>query len=104
MVNFKIKDEAAGGGAAEIRADRGQRLFDEPRREHDPHRPVPDTPPPAAETGGIDGRFAEFGLMGSFLRRWADRLPQALALGAGEHVQIPPGNPELIGVLDPFDV
>ena len=44
-----------------------------------------------------------FGLMASFVKRWIQRLPQALALGAGEHVQIPPGNEELIKVLDPFE-
>jgi hypothetical protein len=44
-----------------------------------------------------------FGLMASFVRRWVQRLPQALALGAGEHVQIPPGNAELITMLEPFD-
>ena len=50
-----------------------------------------------------DGRFALFGLMAGFVRRWANRLPQALALGGGEHVPIPPGNAELIHILEPFD-
>ena len=47
--------------------------------------------------------FARFGLMASFVKRWSTRMPQALALGAGEHVQIPPGNPELITILEPYD-
>jgi len=50
-----------------------------------------------------DGRFAQFGLMASFVDRWANRLPQALALGGGEHVPIPPGNAELIQILEPFE-
>jgi hypothetical protein len=104
IVNLKIKDEAArrharrkyvrivvndflmnpGGGMAPI--------------------PEPDAPEPTAEEAvEAEARFADFGLMATFLRRWSDRLPQALALGAGEHVQIPPGNAELIAVLDPFD-
>lgn len=55
---------------------------------------------PAEEEEAFDDRF---GLMGSFLRQWAGRVPQALALGAGEHVQVPPGNTELIKILEPFD-
>ena len=41
--------------------------------------------------------------MASFVRRWAKRLPLALALGAGEHVKLPPGNSELIQILEPFE-
>ena len=44
-----------------------------------------------------------FGLMGAFIKRWLTRLPQALALGAGEHIQLPPGNSELMDILAPFD-
>lgn len=55
------------------------------------------------EGNGDRDRLAPFGLMAPFLRRWIDRLPQALALGAGEHVQVPPGNEELIRILDPFE-
>jgi hypothetical protein len=44
-----------------------------------------------------------FGLMASFVARWARRLPEALARGAGEHVNIPPGNPELVKILEPFE-
>jgi len=47
--------------------------------------------------------FERFGLMASFVRRWALRLPQALASGAGEHVQIPPGNADLINILEPYE-
>lgn len=61
----------------------------------------------AAAEQPIDGRpadrFERFGLMASFVKRWAQRLPQALALGAGEHVQIPPGNAELTAILEPFE-
>ena len=47
--------------------------------------------------------FARFGLMGQFVKRWATRLPMALALGAGEHIKLPPGNTELIHILEPFE-
>ncbi|MFZ1933168.1 MAG: virulence factor SrfC family protein [Thermoguttaceae bacterium] len=47
--------------------------------------------------------FDRFGLMASFLQRWMKRLPLALALGAGEHVKVPPGNSELTRVLEPFE-
>ncbi len=47
--------------------------------------------------------FSRFGLMGSFVERWVNRLPKVLAAGAGEHVSIPPGNPELIDMLEPFE-
>lgn len=47
--------------------------------------------------------YERFGLMGAFVKRWASRLPQALALGAGEHVKVPPGNSQIIHILDPFD-
>jgi hypothetical protein len=41
--------------------------------------------------------------MASFIQRWIQRLSQALAQGAGEHVQIPPGNPRLIEILEPYE-
>ena len=41
--------------------------------------------------------------MAPLVERWAKRLPQALALGAGEHVKLPPGNGELIHILEPYD-
>jgi len=50
-----------------------------------------------------DDDLERFGLMAEFVTRWARRLPQALALGAGEHVHIPPGNNELVAVLEPFE-
>ena len=51
----------------------------------------------------VEEDFSRFGLMGSFVERWAKRLPQALALGAGEHVKLPPGNGQLIHILEPYD-
>ncbi len=53
------------------------------------------------EEGGDD--FGRFGLMGSFIKRWGSRLLPALALGAGEHVKLPPGNSQLIKTLQPFE-
>ena len=59
---------------------------------------------PAVENMDLEEEdFERFGLMASFVQRWVQRLPQALALGAGEHVQIPPGNDEIIKILDPFE-
>ncbi len=57
----------------------------------------------SADSGEQAPDVERFGLMASFVRRWMQRLPQALALGAGEHVQIPPGNAELITTLEPFE-
>ncbi|MDY0168222.1 MAG: virulence factor SrfC family protein [Thermoguttaceae bacterium] len=65
----------------------------------------------AADAEGADGRedeerqkrYASYGLMSSFVERWASRMPAALALGAGEHIKLPPGNSELIKLLEPFD-
>jgi hypothetical protein len=57
----------------------------------------------AEQPGGDGDGLERFGLMGEFVTRWARRLPQALALGAGEHVRIPPGNNELVAVLEPFE-
>jgi len=51
--------------------------------------------------GGPD--YGRFGLMGSFVKRLCERLPLALALGAGEHVKLPPGNTQIIRILEPFD-
>lgn len=53
------------------------------------------------EEGGDD--FGQFGLMATLIRRWSTRLPAALAQGAGEHVKLPPGNSELIKILEPFE-
>ena len=47
--------------------------------------------------------YSEYGLGASFTKRWVERVPQALAQGAGDHVQIPPGNSELYDILSPFE-
>jgi len=47
--------------------------------------------------------YDQFGLMAPFLKRWVRRMPAALALGAGEHIKLPPGNAELISILEPFE-
>ena len=57
----------------------------------------------AAEAEAGENDFERFGLMASFVARWARRLPEALARGAGEHVNIPPGNGELVKILEPFE-
>lgn len=61
----------------------------------------------AAEGEGVNHEknddFDRFGLMAAFVERWVNRLPQALPLGAGEHIQIPPGNAELMTILEPYE-
>jgi hypothetical protein len=47
--------------------------------------------------------YGNYGQTASFVKRWCERLPEALALGAGDHIQIPPGNAELIQILEPFE-
>lgn len=42
----------------------------------------------------------DFGLMSAFVTRWRSRLPEALASGAGAEIRIPPGNDELIELLE----
>ena len=46
--------------------------------------------------GNGEEDFSRFGLMATFVQQWVKRLPLALALGAGEHIKLPPGNMELI--------
>jgi len=67
--------------------------------DEDEDRVDAEEPPPEEEYDEND----EYGLMGAFVSRWKERLPAALALGAGTEVQIPPGNAELIEVLAPFE-
>ena len=102
VVNLKTRDEAA--------RRRARRKYTRIILNDYVMNPGPDMkeiiPPDADETETIDRAEDEserFGLMASFVNRWVNRLPQVLASGAGEHVQIPPGNPELIGILEPFE-
>jgi len=44
----------------------------------------------------------EFGLMAPFVERWASRLPDVLAGGAGSEIRIPPGNDDLIEIMEPY--
>jgi len=57
----------------------------------------------AEEAAAAEDDFDRFGLMAAFVARWARRLPEALARGAGEHVAIPPGNEQLAKILEPFE-
>ncbi len=67
------------------------------------HSMAPIQPPEGDKPDGEQENYDRFGLMGSFVQRWTTRLPLALALGAGEHVKLPPGNSQLIDILEPFD-
>lgn len=44
----------------------------------------------------------EFGLMSSFVNRWASRLPEFLAAGAGAEIRVPAGNPELAKIIERY--
>ncbi len=46
-----------------------------------------------------DANAGQFGSMAPLVRRWRRRLPEALAAGAGDAVEIPPGNEELNHLL-----
>jgi len=56
----------------------------------------------AQEDEEVGEDYQRFGLMGAFVQRMSERLPEALALGAGEHVKLPPGNDEIITILNPY--
>ncbi|MBS0205938.1 MAG: hypothetical protein JSS49_23810 [Planctomycetes bacterium] len=47
---------------------------------------------------------ADYGLMTTVLDRWRRRLASALASGAGADVKIPPGNDELVQILERYGV
>ena len=110
VVNLKTRDEAARRRA---RRKYTRIIMNDYVMNPGPSMtPIPAPQKTAEEREGGDGERGDqvesgdstrFGLMAGFLRRWSERLPQALALGAGEHVQIPPGNPELIEVLEPYE-
>ena len=68
-----------------------------------PSRAAIETEEEAKKSGNGEEDFSRFGLMATLVRQWATRLPMALALGAGEHIKLPPGNMELIKILEPFE-
>ena len=50
-----------------------------------------------------DDDQAQFGLMAPLIRRWRSRLPEALALGAGAEIRIPPGNADLLELMASYE-
>jgi hypothetical protein len=44
----------------------------------------------------------EFGLMASLVTRWASRLPEFLASGAGVEIKVPAGNAQLAAIIDRY--
>ena len=87
--------------SAEVRPHHSQRLPDEPRPQ--PRRYRKRRGEPGKGQGNGEEDFSRFGLMATLVKQWATRLPMALALGAGEHIKLPPGNMELIKILEPFE-
>jgi hypothetical protein len=100
VVNLKTRDEAARRRA---RRKYVQIVLNDFVMNPGPSLTMIEAPEGETTSPEEENRFAGFGLMGSIVRRWSNRLPLCLAAGAGEHVQIPPGNPELIEILDPFE-
>jgi len=113
VVNLKTRDEAARRRA---RRQYTRIIMNDYVMNPGPSMTPIRSPQKTEEGDGGDGESTEapreepsredyrrFGLMAGFIQRWAERLPQALAQGAGEHVQIPPGNPELIEILEPYE-
>lgn len=101
VVNLKTRDEAA--------RRRARRKYVRIILNDFVLNPGPSLAPLDVPEGEAIGRvddeasFGRFGLMGPVVRRWTNRLPLCLALGAGEHVHIPPGNPEIMEILEPFE-
>ena len=99
VVNLKTRDEAA--------RRRARRKYVRIILNDYVMNPGPSMTPIDAPEGerqeSDDKDFNRFGLMSSIVERWTNRLPLALALGAGEHVKLPPGNTEIIEILAPFE-
>jgi hypothetical protein len=104
MVNLKTRDEAARRRARRkyVRIIMNDFLMN-PGPSQTPIRNPQKSDDPEPQEEEATPNLERFGLMASFVRRWVQRLPQALALGAGEHIQIPPGNADLITMLEPYD-
>lgn len=107
VINLKIKDEAAKRRA---RRKYVRIILNDFLMNPGPSQAPIESPSQPEQAASPDQPSVEperpldrFGLMSGFLNRWTHRLTQALALGAGEHVQIPPGNTELVSLLEPFD-
>ncbi|NQT36220.1 MAG: hypothetical protein HQ581_01950 [Planctomycetes bacterium] len=100
VVNLKINDEAA---RRRIRRQYVRTILNDYVTNPGPDMSILRGEDEAADENGDEEDFQRFGLMGSFVRRWTNRLPKILAAGGGDHVRIPPGNEELIEILEPFE-
>jgi len=102
VVNLKIRDEAARRRARRkyVRIILNDYVMN-PGPSITPIKPPDESQERKEKPGGND--LERYGLMASFLQRWISRVPMALALGAGEHVKLPPGNGQLIKILEPWE-
>jgi len=102
VVNLKTKDEAARRRAR--RKYTRIILNDFVMNPGSSQTPIasPDVPAEEEPKAAVEP-LTGYGLMAPLLSRWESRLPQSLGLGAGEHIEIPPGNCELIQILEPFE-
>jgi hypothetical protein len=99
VVNLKTRDEAARRRA---RRKYVRIILNDYVMNPGPSIAALESDEPGKKKDG-DEDFNRFGLMSNFIQRWSKRMPLALALGAGEHIKLPPGNMELIRLLEPFD-
>ena len=100
VVNLKTRDEAARRRA---RRKYVRIILNDYVMNPGPSIAAIESDDPAKKKPDGEEDFSRFGLMANFIQRWAKRMPLALALGAGEHIKLPPGNMELINMLEPFD-
>ena len=85
VVNLKTRDEAARRRA---RRKYVRIILNDYILNPGPSQaPLPLDDAAAGSAFAADHDFSRFGPMAPLLERWAKRLPQALALGAGEHVR-----------------
>jgi len=102
VVNLKTRDEAARRRARRkyVRIILNDYVMN-PGPSMTPIKPPDESQGRKEKADGND--LERYGLMASFIQRWISRVPMALALGAGEHVKLPPGNGQLIKILEPWE-
>jgi hypothetical protein len=100
VVGLKTRDEAARRRA---RRKYVRIILNDYLMNPGPSRAAIESEEEAKKQGNGEDDYGRFGLMATLVKQWAKRLPMALALGAGEHIKLPPGNMELIKILEPFE-
>jgi hypothetical protein len=91
VVNLKLRDESAKRRAR--RKYVGIMLNDYVMNPGPSDERIEETEPASPE---------DYGLMAAFVDRWASRLPDFLAAGAGLEVRVPAGNKELADIIERY--